>query len=1132
MMDLKRNNFCKYFTATKLLEGSKPSKSFVLGMLLLLLIISCKQQQKVKPLFELVENSGIEFINKVQDNDTINILNYRNFYNGGGVATGDINNDGLADVFFTANQGSNKLFLNKGNFKFENISAKAGFTVKQQFSTGVVMADVNADGWLDIFVCNAGSMHNAALRSNQLFINNKDLTFAESAEKYGLKDSGYTTQVSFFDYDLDGDLDMFKIDNSPVPITSLGYPKQRNVAADKWNVADYLKGGGDHLYRNDDGYFKEVTQQTGIYGTLMSFGLGVTVGDVNNDNYPDVYVSNDFFERDYLYINQKNGTFKDELEERLQHNSYASMGADLGDINNDGYPEIFTTDMLPGDDYRLKTTLSFDDIDQFRLRERNGFFNQYLQNTLQLNDGKGKFKDIANYSGVNASEWSWGALIFDADNDGLNDLYVCNGIYRDLTNQDFLSFDANEIKEKILTTGRKELSDLVNKIPSIAVPNKMYRNLGNLKFSDEGINWGFTENSFSNGAAYADLDNDGDLDIIVNNVNEPAFLFKNNSREQTQNNFIGISAKGKDKNTFAVGTRIIIYKDSQVLSREIMPSRGFQSSVDYKQNIGIGNAKQVDSILIIWPDLSFTKTVHPEINKYLSYTQPLNGERIRQIADDKSLALLEIVPNNFDKNIDDDFTDFYRERGIPQMLSHDGPKAVVADVNADGLDDIYIGGTVAKPGQLYIQNIAGEFIKKDEAEFKQYTGFVDGAVLFFDCDKDGDNDLLLCSGGNAAMASSRELQHRLYKNDGKGNFKISGTAFTSNKDNSSMALAYDFDEDGDLDLFVGARCVSGVYGATPQSHIYSNDGMGNFKEMPYDKCKGIIDAGMITGAVWVDVDSDIKNELIVVGDWMAPKIFKYTKGSFIELPTNLSDKMGWWQTIAVADLNGDGKKDLVLGNLGENFYLKPNKENTIKLFLNDFDNNGEMDKIVTRTIDGKDKPVFMKSELEGQLPMLKKQNLHNAEYAKKSVQELFNTAQMESAIVKQVNYSSSCIAYNNGNGNFTIQPLSASLQFSSIKSILPVDVNEDGKVDLITGGNEFGFQPQLGRLDASTGDVLLNDGKGNFSVTSNKSGIHLHGQVRDIVLIKAGGKTGLLFLQNNEYPALYKLKSKSITVKK
>lgn len=1094
---------------------------------------SCNKKNAKPALFELVNNSGISFINKVQDNDSINILNYRNFYNGGGVAIGDLNNDGLPEVFFTANQGSNKLYLNKGNLQFEDISEKAGFTNKLQYSTGVVFVDINHDNWLDIYVCNAGNMQDAGLRKNQLFINDHKLGFTDSAAAYGLDNDGYSTQASFFDYDLDGDLDCFLINNSPVPVSSLGYPKQRDLPSDKWNVADNLKGGGDHLYRNDNGHFTEVTQQAGIHGTLMSFGLGITVGDINGDLYPDIFVSNDFFERDYLYINQQNGTFKDELETRMKHNSYASMGADFGDINNDAYPEIFTTDMLPADDYRLKTTLSFDDIDQYRLRERNGFFQQFLQNTLQLNDGRGFFKDIANYSGVHASEWSWGALMFDADNDGYNDLYVCNGIYRDLTNQDFLVFDANTIKEKMLQTGKKDLSEMVNKIPSIAVPNKIFRNLGNLKFADEGTNWGFTENSFSNGAAYADLDNDGDQDLVVNNVNEPAFVFRNRSREQNKNNFISISLKGSDKNTFAIGSEIFIYKGKEILSREVIPSRGFQSSVDYRQLIGIGNATQVDSMLITWPDHRITRIIRPEINKPLVFSQPLNGELYIPAKKTEAEPLFENVKTVFDKNADDDFTDFYSERGILQMHSHEGPKAAVADVNNDGLDDVFIGGTASKAGQLYVQDISGNFNKKDEALFSGLTGFVDGAVLFFDADKDGDEDLLICSGGNMAAASSPQLQHRLFINDGKGNFTQSAGAFPINKDNINIAVANDFDGDGDQDIFTGAGFVTGNYGATPLSHIYVNDGKGKFTDMPASQCGGISAAGNVTGAAWADMDGDQKQELIITGEWMNTRIFKFDGSRFVEWETNLSGYAGWWQTVAVADVNGDGRQDLVLGNLGENFYLKPAKENPVKLFLKDFDNNGQVDKIITRTIDGKDKPVFMKTELESQMPFLKKQNLHYAEYAKKDMQGLLGAEKIKDARVKQVNYASSCIAINEGKGVFKIQALPLAVQLSSAKTIVPTDLNKDGFTDLLIGGNEFGFQPQLGRLDASDGAVLLNDGKGNFTVMlQDESGINVPGQTRNIVLLNRKGSKAVLFLQNNEYPVLYALKNKPAQTEK
>ena len=1100
-------------------------KAWACFIFLIAAMSSCKQKEKEDFLFESMENTGIVFNNKVKDNDSINILNYRNFYNGGGVAIGDINNDGLADVFFTANQGSNKLFLNKGNFKFEDISEKAGFKDKLQFSTGVVLVDVNNDGWLDIYVSNAGNMNSPELRKNQLYINNHDLTFTERAEEYGLANTGYTTQVSFFDYDMDGDLDCMMINNSPIPVNSLGYPHQRDMPADKWQVPDYLKGGGDHLYRNDNGHFTEVTQQAGIHGSLMSFGLGITVCDVNGDHYPDIYVSNDFFERDYLYINQHDGTFKDELDSRVLHTSYASMGADFGDINNDGYPDIFTTDMLPADDYRLKTTLSFDDIDQYRLKERNDFHHQYLQNTLQLNMGNGKYVDIANYSGVNASEWSWGALMFDADNDGFTDLYVCNGIFRDLTNQDFLDFDANEIRERMIASGKKDLTELVNKIPSIAVPNKMFRNLGNLKFADQGAAWGFTQNSFSNGAAYGDLDNDGDLDLVVNNVNEPALIFKNLSREKNHNNYIGITLRGKDKNRFAVGSKIIVFEGDQKLSKEVIPSRGFQSSVDYKQIIGIGKNTSIDSIIIYWPDLTFTKIIYPEINRVLTITQPARGEKIKTEVAVKKEPLLVELKSNFDKHQQPDYTDFYAERAIPEMLSHQGPKATVADVNGDGLPDVFIGGTASAIGQLYLQTAAG-FVKKEIPEMKQFIGFDDAAVLFFDADGDGDMDLFIGAGGNNITPGSRELQNRLFINDGKGNFKISYTAFPLNQDNIGAVVAYDFNKDGYLDLFVGANSVSKEYGITAHSHIYLNNGKGQFSEMPENKLSGINTVGMVTAAVMCDVDGDQEKELVIVGEWMSPKIYKFQKDHFVTVSSNLDQLSGWWQTVIATDINGDGKEDLILGNRGENFNLRPDEKNPIKMWYGDFDENGRMDKIMSKTIDGKDKPVFMKRDVQDELPALKKQNLHHAEYAKKSMDELFTPEQLKKTVVKQINYASSVIAINQGNAKFTIQPLPPMAQLSSVKSIVSTDLNHDGFKDLIVCGNEFNFQPQLGRLDANLGQVFLNDGKGNFKLLgSDASGLELRGMVRDIAVIPSKKGISFLFLQNDAIPVLYQLKT-------
>ncbi|HEV8286524.1 MAG TPA: VCBS repeat-containing protein [Chitinophagaceae bacterium] len=1097
---------------------------------LVIILYSCKPKAAEQTLFKLMDNTGIQFTNSVHDNKELNILSYRNFYNGGGVAIGDINNDGWSDIFFTANQGSNKLYLNKGNWKFEDISEKAGFKNKRQWSTGVVMVDINNDGWLDIFVCNAGSMEDSSLRKNQLFINNHDLTFTESAAKYGLDDIGYTTQVSFFDYDLDGDLDCFIINNSPISPNTLNYANQRDLPDAKWPVAAMWKGGGDHLLRNDNGHFTDVTQQAGIHGSLISFGLGVTVGDVNDDGYPDVYVSNDYFERDYLYINQKDGTFKDELEQCMQHTSLASMGADFGDINNDGYPDIFTTDMLPGDDYRMKTTLSFEDINVYRLKQQNGFYHQYFQNTLQLNNKNGTFADIANYASVSATDWSWGGLMFDADNDGFLDLYVCNGIYHDLINQDFLDFFANDIIEKMIATGKKEdLNVIINKMPSIHVLNKVYQNNGDLTFKDVGLNWGFSQPSFSNGAAYGDLDNDGDLDIVVSNVNQPAFIYKNNSRELNHNNYIGISLQGSDENRFAIGSKITIYKKGEIISREVIPSRGFQSSMDYKIIIGLGSVKQVDSMIIQWPDLSYSKYLHPELDKDYIISEKeatkYHPEVLKEIIGYNKI--FTEIKNNFEKHTEDDYVDFFYERNIPRMLSREGPKAAVGNIDGDGLEDVIIGGTNGHPAQIYLQAKDGNFLKKDEKIFQQFIDFEDVAVLLFDCDHDGNLDLLICPGGNNVPANSRQLQLRLFKNDGKGNFKLDAEAFPINNANISVATACDFDNDGDLDLFIGGRSVPHEYGLNPSSYLFVNDGNGHFTDIAKNKNPDIANIGMVTGATWADVAGDAQKELIIVGEWMTPRIFSYNKGmgKFEELQnTKLQNLYGWWQTVTAADINGDGKQDLLLGNIGDNFYLRPGVDHPVKLWVGDFDQNGITDKILTYTVDGKDKPVFLKHDLEEAMPFLKKNNLKHSDYAVKSLQELIPSDALGKALVKQFNYSASCVAINKGGGQFAVQKFPAMLQLSSINVIHSIDINKDGYPDLVSGGNQFDFIPQLERLDASSGDVLINDGKGNFRWTEPaQNGLKLTGQLRDIAEINSRNKKYLLFLQNDEFPLLYQL---------
>jgi enediyne biosynthesis protein E4 len=1093
----------------------------ILLLLANILLSSCGDKQGPTPLFQLQENTGISFTNKVQNAPDFNIFRYRNFYNGGGVAIGDINNDGLADVLFTANMGSNKLYLNKGNWNFEDISAKAGFTEKSEWSTGVVMADVNSDGWLDIYICNAGYQQGVG-QQDWLFINNKDLTFTESSAQYGLKESGYTTHASFFDYDVDGDLDLFLLNNSFIPVNKLNYSNNRKLRAKDWPVADFFKGGGSVLFRNDGGKFTDVSEQAGIYGSLISFGLGITVGDVNGDNYPDIYISNDFYERDYLYINQKNGTFSEELESRTQHISMSSMGADMCDVNNDGYPDIFVTDMLPDDDYRLKTTSSFDNYDIYRLKVNQGFYHQYMQNTLQLNNTDGTFKEIGFFSGVAASDWSWGALMFDADNDGFADLYVCNGIYHDVTDQDFIDFFGDEVIQNMVLTGQKEAVDnVVNKMPSRPIPNKAFRNLGNLRFADQGNAWGLSQTSFSNGAAYGDLDNDGDLDLVVNNVNQPSFVYKNNAREQNTGNYLGVSLKGKGNNTFAIGSKVCIYQGSNIITREVIPGRGFQSSVDYKVVVGLGKG-EADSMRITWPDGSVSSFNKPAINKVHVVQQPAASTKPTLPAATAASPMLDSVAHVFDKHQEDEFVDFYFERTIPVMVSREGPKAAVGDVNGDGLEDVYIGGAARQPGQLYLQTPNG-FEKKKVQDFEILADFEDVAAVFFDCDGDKDLDLFVGAGGNNQRPMARELQSRLYKNDGQGNFKITGNAFPANSANISIAVPHDFDNDGDLDLFIGARSLPYNYGTPPSSHIYINNGKGEFLELVLKGSGPFAIPGMVTGAVWADVHSSPGKELVVAGEWMSPRIYSYDGKTFNEISSNLQELSGWWQSIAAADLDGDGDQDLVLGNIGENFYLKPDKEHPVKMWINDFDKNGAIEKVLTRTVNNRDVTVFLKRDLTDQLPSLRKQNLKHEQFAGKSIRELLPVDMLDKSMVNIFNYAPSIIALNDGNGKFTIRPLPAGVQLSSVHSILCTDVDGDGRTDLLLGGNQFNFLPQFSRLDASYGHLLLNKGGGVFTdLPAGRSGVMVREETRDIKEIKSKSGNYYLFLRNDKFPVLYR----------
>ncbi len=1094
----------------------------------MLLAASCTKPQEHKPhqpMFTLMDTAqtGISFENTLTFNNDFNIYRYRNYYNGGGVGMGDINNDGLIDLYFTGNMVPNKLFLNKGNFKFEDITAQAGVGGERAWSTGVSMADVNGDGWLDIYVCNSGDIKGSN-KQNELFINNGDLTFTDQAAAWKVDDAGFSTHAVFFDYDRDGDLDLYILNNSYQAIGSFNLMKNER---DKRNVL-----GGDKLMRNDGQYFTDVSESAGIYGSVIGFGLGITVGDVNDDGWMDMYVSNDFFERDYLYINNQDGTFKEKLVDGIRSVSAASMGADLADINNDARPDLFVTEMLPKENHRVKTVTTFEDWNRYQYNLKNNYYHQFTRNMLQINNGDGTFSEVSRLAGVEASDWSWGALIFDMDNDGNKDLFIANGIHQDLTNQDFLQFASNEeFAKTVISKDSVNFKKLTEIIPSNPIANYAFRNTGHLIFADSSVQWGLAQPGFSNGSAYGDLDNDGDLDLVVNNVNMPSFVYRNETREtNSQYHYLKINLIGSGKNTSAIGAKIWAEGSDIKLYVEQMPMRGFQSSVDHRPNLGLGLINKLSKLKVLWPDGRVTQLDSVDVDKILTLKQnEASTPELPSMPAKQDQVFMKVDSrNDIDfKHAENEFVDFDRDPLIYHMISTEGPRMSKGDVNGDGLDDFFIGGAKDQAGALYVQHANGKFKRTNQSLFEKDKLSEDTGSVFFDADGDGDMDLYVCSGGNEFSASSPALVDRLYYNDGTGVMVKSpqvlpGGRFAS----TSTVKAGDFDGDGDMDLFVGARLQAFLYGAPMSGYLLRNDGAGKFTDATGEVAPELINIGMITDAAWADVNGDKKLDLMVVGEYMPVTLF-LNDGRKLENVTarvGLGNSSGWWNSIEAVDLDGDGDLDFVAGNHGLNSRFRASLEKPVSMYVGDFDENGNVDQIICTYNGSVAYPMVLKHDLVNRIPYLKKKYLKYESYKDQKITDIFSEEQLKKALRLDAHWLATSILINDGSGNFRIVALPVEAQFSPVYGIEAGDFNKDGNTDIVLGGNLYRVKPEVGRYDASFGLLLVGDGAGGFlPVESQRSGIFIDGEVRDIITLNTGNGHLILVSKNNDFPEMYKM---------
>jgi hypothetical protein len=1070
-------------------------------------LVSCKRDT---PLFSLIssDHSNVHFNNYIDETEELNVNTYMNIYTGAGVAAGDINNDGLVDLFFSGNNVESKLYINKGHLKFEDITGPAGLT-NNSWATGAVMADVNQDGWTDIYVCVSG---NSGDKKNLLFINNHNETFTESAEAYGIAEKRSSIHASFFDYDGDQDLDLFIITNPASHENKVNHIQPRKLKGESEST--------DILYKNNgDNTFTDVSAAAGIL--IEGYSLGLAISDINKDQWPDIYISNDFVGNDILYINNQDGTFTNKASAYFKHTSFAGMGNEIADFNNDGLVDIVELDMRPEDNKRQKLIIPPTGYDKFQLSLRMGYEPQFSRNTLQLNRANGRFSEISFLSGVSSTDWSWSPLLADFDNDGDKDLFVTNGFLRDLGNMDYITYQNiyNTPLGTVQSKSDKKLS-AIKALEGAALRNYIFENDGRLSFSDRSQPWGIDETGFSHGALYADLDNDGDLDLVVNNMNDEAYIYRNNSNEIHTRNYLRIKFNGSELNRDGIGASVTLYHDSKKQFFEHFLSRGFESSVDGILHVGLDSTRIIDSLDVVWPDGRHQQLKNVKSNQLLNLNH-IDAEVRVQKAKQKELLFAPASEKTTIKfsHVENAFIDFKVQALLPQMHSKTGPGIAVSDVNGDGLEDFFIGGAADQTGGLFIQQENGKFSK---SFFYKTDSLADNAgVLLFDADSDGDDDLYIVSGGTEHNIKSDALLDHLYINDGKGNFTASLNALPDLRQSGSCVIAGDYDKDGDLDLFVGGRIVPAQYPLPADSYILRNDSDKNgckFTDVTSQSSPSLKELGLVSSALWTDVNGDGWIDLLIVGEFMPITYLKNVDGKKFERVENssLAHTSGWWNSLTAGDYDQDGDTDYIAGNLGLNTRYKGTTAEPLCIYAKDYDKNGSIDPLMTYYLQGKKYLVHARDELISQISVMRVRFKKYQDYADVTFEESFLPSELDDAYTVCSERFETSYLENIGDGNFSIRPLPIEVQFSPVYGMVSGDFNQDGFLDVLTVGNSYSTEVSTGFCDASVGLMLQGDGQGNFNpVTPEESGFYADLDAKGVALLTGKGEYNLLLVGNN-----------------